>query len=112
MGKDTRLVFADEELRNKFNALSEGKNEEQKLYKMLRHAFEQLKKNPRCGVRIQKKLWPKEYAKSYNLKNLFKYNLPNGWRMAYTTKEDEVLIVAIVLEWFKHKDYERRFGYG
>ena len=38
-----------------------------------------------------------------------------GWRLIYTLtpgdKEDE--IIAIIVEWFtRHKDYERRFGYG
>ena len=40
--------------------------------------------------------------------------LSKGWRLIYSlTSENEVEIVAIILEWFvRHKDYERRFGYG
>ena len=36
-----------------------------------------------------------------------------GWRLIYSlTSEDEIEIIAIILEWFiRHKDYGRRFGY-
>ena len=26
--------------------------------------------------------------------------------------KDEVIVIAIILEWMNHKDYERRFEYG
>ncbi len=62
-------------------------------------------------IKIPKKLWPAEYIKSYNITNLWKYNLPNAWRLIYTIKEDEVMILNVILEWFDHKGYEKRFGY-
>ena len=40
-----------------------------------------------------------------------KYNLPNAWRLAYTLKGNEVEIISIILEWFDHEGYEKRFGY-
>ena len=39
------------------------------------------------------------------------YNLPNAWRLVYTIKEDEIRILSIILEWFNHKDYEKKFNY-
>ena len=49
--------------------------------------------------------------KKYEINNLWKYNLPNGWRLIYTVKASSVEIVSIILEWSDHKSYERRFGY-
>ena len=49
--------------------------------------------------------------KNYGIKNLWKYNLPQGWRLLYSIVADENLIVSIVIEWLSHKDYERRFRY-
>ncbi|MBN1157722.1 hypothetical protein JXA85_08950 [Candidatus Woesearchaeota archaeon] len=49
--------------------------------------------------------------RDYNITNLWKYNLPNAWRFVYTIKEDEVMMLNVILEWFSHKEYERRFGY-
>jgi len=43
--------------------------------------------------------------------NLWKYDLPNGWRIIFFLEADEIKIVAIILEWFSHKDYEKRFKY-
>ena len=54
---------------------------------------------------------PKEYKQRYGINNLWKYNLPNAWRLVYSITGNEVEIIAILLEWFDHKDYERRFKY-
>jgi len=43
--------------------------------------------------------------------NLWKYDMPEGWRLIYTNVSDEVQILAVLLEWFDHKEYERRFHY-
>src|SRR3989338_2034692 len=61
--------------------------------------------------KIKKQLWPKEYIKQYGITNLWKYDLPNAWRLIYTIESDEVKIMGIVLEWFTHKEYEKRFNY-
>jgi len=38
--------------------------------------------------------------------------LPDGWRLIYTIKTpNRIQILAVILEWFNHKDYERRFHY-
>ncbi|MEF8848671.1 MAG: hypothetical protein V5A68_06000 [Candidatus Thermoplasmatota archaeon] len=70
-----------------------------------------MKKNPTCGIKIPRKLCPKGYIKKYEINNLWKYDLPNAWRLIYTIVGNEVKIIALILEWMSHKDYERRFGY-
>ena len=44
--------------------------------------------------------------------NLWKYDLPQGWRLLYTiTAENEVELISAILEWFNHKNYEKRMNY-
>ena len=111
MNKDIIVAFISEKLKSDFDSLKVGKFEDQKLYKFIDRAIEDLKKDPLCGTKIQKKLWPKEYTKKYDITNLWKYDLPNAWRVIYTIENDEIKIVNIILEWFDHKDYEKKFKY-
>ncbi|MFH0837167.1 MAG: hypothetical protein V1870_03490 [Candidatus Aenigmatarchaeota archaeon] len=89
-----------------------SRQRDQVLFKFLERATDDLKKNPECGIKIPRKFWPKEYVSKYRIDNLWKYDLPNAWRLIYTIAKDEIKIMAIILEWFDHKDYEKRFGYG
>ncbi|MEK6813094.1 MAG: hypothetical protein AABX86_03200, partial [Nanoarchaeota archaeon] len=88
-----------------------GKFEEKQLYEWIENAKRYINEYPASGIKITKKLWPKEYI-AYNINNLWKYNMPNGWRLIYTIERNEEYILGIILEWFSHKEYERRFGYG
>jgi len=108
MDKKISVVFATEKLEKEFEKL---KNEED-LKKHLMRAITDLKENPFCGIKIQQNIFPKEYVKKYSITNLWKYNLPNGWRLMYTlVDESEIELISVILEWFNHKDYERRFNY-
>jgi Txe/YoeB family toxin of Txe-Axe toxin-antitoxin module len=109
--KEIYVSFISKKLKSDFISLKSGKYEDTQLYIFLNRAINDLKKDPMCGIKIPKKLWPKEYVKNYNITNLWKYNLPNAWRLIYTIESDEVKIVSIILEWFSHKDYEKKFKY-
>jgi len=105
------VVFADEKLEDDFEKLKNGTSEEKRLYKFISRAIEDLKKDPTCGIKIPKDRWPKTYVRTYKITNLWKYDLPNAWRLIYTIMADQVKILNVILEWCSHKDYERRFGY-
>ena len=109
--KPVYVSFGDPKVDKEFEELKEGKFQDKQLYHFIERAIKDLKENPACGIKIAKYLWPKEYIKEYSITNLWKYNLPNGWRLIYTIKENEVTIFTIILEWFDHKDYERKFKY-
>ncbi|MDY6931179.1 MAG: hypothetical protein SVJ22_04610, partial [Halobacteriota archaeon] len=64
-----------------------------------------------CGIQIPKKLIPKTYIDKYEIDNLWKYDLPKGWRLIYSVATEGVCIISIILEWMDHKNYERRFNY-
>ena len=106
-----RVAFADVSIKEAFLKLQKGKFEEKQLSDSIRKTIDELKKDPFAGVAIPRKLWPKEYVKKFGIDNLRKCNLPNGWRLIYTLQGNQVEIVSIILEWFGHKDYEKRFKY-
>ena len=103
--------FIDKRTKEAFKKLEKGKFEDKQLLMYLNKAIDDLKKNPECGIHIPKHLWPREYIKKYKINNLWKYDLPNAWRLIYTIMGDEVKILAVILEWLPHKEYERRFRY-
>ncbi|MCK5016187.1 MAG: hypothetical protein KAS32_03865 [Candidatus Peribacteraceae bacterium] len=103
------LRFADINVKKAYERLK--KSEFQDLYKHLARAFKDIEKTPSCGISIPKKLIPKVYIKKYGIVSLFKYDLPAGWRLIYSLDKDGIEVIAIILEWMKHKDYEKRFKY-
>lgn len=111
MKKPSKIRFVDENLKKAFKELKNSKTEDRKLYRWLVRAFKDIEENVFCGIQIPKRLIPKDYLKRYNIKNLWKYNLPNAWRLLYSIVGDDIIIISIILEWIKHKKYQRRFKY-
>ena len=105
------MVFADKKVKEAYEKLKDSITEDKNLYKWLNRAFDDLAENSFCGIQIPKKLIPKEYLKKYGIDNLWKYDLPKGWRLIYSVVNGEVQILSVILEWMSHKDYEKRFKY-
>ena len=106
--RKSEVVFVNDRIEKEFNKLDE--NNEIKKY--IKRAIEDIKQNAFCGIPIPKKLIPKEYIQKYNARNLWKYDMPDGWRLVYKiTTPNRVEILSIILEWFNHTEYERRFNY-
>jgi len=103
-----KVIFVDDKLEKAFNSLEET----DWLKKSILKAINDLKENAFCGENIPKKLIPKEYIKKYDLDNLWRYPLPNAWRLVYSVMTPtNVKILAVIIEYFNHKDYEKRFNY-
>ena len=111
MKKEIFVAFISKELKKEFESLKDGKFEDKNLYTFIDRAMNDLKINPNCGIKIPRKLWPKIYIQKHQINNLWKYDLPNAWRIIYTIEADEIKVVSIILEWFDHKEYERKFKY-
>lgn len=106
--RPSKVIFADKNIEKEFYKLDEN-NE---IKKHIKIAIEEIKQNAFCAIPIPKKLIPKIYIQKYGITNLWKYDLPDGWRLIYSiTTPNKVEIVSIILEWFNHPDYERRFNY-
>lgn len=103
--------FGDEKLKEAYETLKTSKVEEQLLYKWISRAIDDLSNNAFCGIQIPKRLIPKIYIEKYNIDNLWKYDLPKGWRLIYSVTNEGVCILSIILEWMDHKEYEKRFNY-
>ena len=108
--KKLNIKFVSKNLKDEFLKLKDGKNQDRLLHKTIKRAFYDIENDLTSCIKIKKKLWPK-YYKKYNLTNLWKYDLPNSWRLIFTIENEELVIIAIVLEWLSHKDYEKRFKY-
>ncbi len=111
MKKEILVAFISKKIKSQFELLKKGKFEDKELFNFIDRAIDDLKKDPTCGTKIPRKLWPKIYVQKYGITNLWKYDLPNAWRLIYTIETDEIKILNIILEWFNHKDYEKRFKY-
>lgn len=106
--KPSKVVFADDKIEKEFYQLDE-KNE---IKEYIKRAVRDIQNNAFCGIQLPKRLIPKEYVQRYGVANLWKYDLPDGWRLIYTiTTPNKVEIVSVILEWFDHPDYEKRFNY-
>lgn len=86
-------------------------SKKQTLFNAIKQKIDFLKTNPRYGVRISKNKIPKKYLELYDVNNLWKINLAGAWRMIYTLKGSEIEIIALILDIFSHKEYEKTFGY-
>ncbi len=102
--KAEKVIFINNELDEAFNNLSDKDSNK----KALKKAIANIQENPFCGRNVKKKLIPKKY----NVNNLWIYNLPSAWRLIYNiTTNNEIEIIAVILDWMNHKDYERLFGF-
>jgi len=107
----SQVKFVDERVKRAYYSLEKGDAAERELFKWLTRAFSDLEGNAFCGIQVQKRLIPKSYLKEYGVDNLWKYDLPKGWRLLYSVRGNEIIVISIILEWLSHKEYERRLGY-
>ena len=106
MIKPSKVVFISDELEDSYNSLPQ----DDLVRKSIMKAIKDLRQNAFAGIHVPKRLIPKEYIKKYGINNLWKYNMPKGWRLLYTvTSENEVELISAILEWFDHQENERRF---
>ena len=103
-----KVVFFDEDLEKSFSELSDKDPTKKGIIKAIKFIQEDFS----CGRSVKKDLIPKELIKKYGLTNLWIYDLPKGWRLLYfITSSGEIEIIAAILNWMSHKDYERLFKF-
>jgi len=108
--KNIKISFGSDKLEKEFSKLRTGRSDEKRLFHHISRAFDDIEKDLNCATKISKRLWSKFYSR-HKLTNLWKYDLPDGYRLIFTLEDQEVVILAIILEWFSHKDYKKRFKY-
>jgi Txe/YoeB family toxin of Txe-Axe toxin-antitoxin module len=102
------LIYANERIKKD---LSKLKNKDPEFFRHIENALRNIQEDPVCGIKIPIKLIPKKWTKEFQINNLYKYNLPNAWRLLYSLTGSKVEIIAIILGCFNHKEYERKFKY-
>ena len=102
-----KVVFVDEELEKCFNELPES----DPIKRGIIRAITNIQENAWIGRNVKKELIPKKLIAKYNLTALWIYDLPNGWRLLYSIAPGEIEIIAAILNWMNHKDYEKLFGF-
>lgn len=102
------VTFAESSLEKAFLSLAENSP----LKKSIRKVIDKLKQNIFAGENIPKDRIPKEYTQKYKINNLWWFPLANEWRLVYSiVNPTDIEILAVIIEYFDHKNYERRFGY-
>ncbi len=88
-----------------------GNGASQILLKKLDKAIEKLKYNYKTGEHISRDKIPLFYKINYGVENLWKLNLDLNYRLIYTVRGTEIEVMSVLLEFFDHKTYNKRFGY-
>ena len=113
--KQVRVILSPEaeEVYRFLNEEAPSSKEERMILKAINQKIELIKQNPHYGNPISKKLIPKEYIEKYGIRNLFRIELPNFWRMLYNISagETKIEIIAFVLDIIDHPTYNKKFGY-
>jgi hypothetical protein len=74
-GKSIIVGFIDEKLSDAYEKLKDGRFEDREFFNALKHAVDELKKNPEVGISVPSALWPKIYVQKYGINNLRKYDM-------------------------------------
>jgi len=90
---------------------SVNSKKEMTMLKAILRNIELLKQKPDLGQSITRRLIPKEYIRKYQVKNLYRIELPDFFRMLYTLNDEEIEIIAFVLDIIDHKKYNKKFRY-
>jgi len=82
------------------------------LYRIIDNGLNVLRNNILAGAKVERRLWPKNYVREFQIRNLFVLDLDSSYRLTYTVIADGTKKVVCVLECMDHSEYERRFGYS
>jgi len=103
------IKFSNIETKNAFESLSDDDPRKEAL----KRAFENIEENPAIGRLVdgkaKNKKGIKKLLKKHEVSSIRIYNLPSAWRLLYSVQADQIGILAIILDWMDHKDYEKIF---
>ena len=101
-----------EEVYKHLNEEAVNSKQARMILKAINNKIELIKANIHYGNPIAKNLIPEEYKINYNITNLFRVELPVFWRMLYAlTNNEEIEIIAFILDIIDHPEYDKKFGY-
>ncbi len=109
-GKEVRVLLKDQAKESYLQLKERTDKESQSLMRSIERVIGVLKQNPQFGDPIRKELIPHSF-KLMNMKNLYRIELSNFWRMLYTIEGNEIEILLFILSIVDHDDYDKLFDY-
>ncbi len=117
--KKIEINFKDEALKEyinlkdyvKQNKTSRNKPTYFQLLNSIEKTLTLIEINPYHGNLIPKKYLNKNLIKIYGTDKIYREELIGYWRLIYTLIGNEIKIVAIILDFMNHNDYNNLFGY-
>ena len=110
LGKEVRIFLKGQAKESYLELKKRSDKESKSILRSIERIKEILKENPQYGDPIAKKLIPKTLL-DIKIKNLYRVELSNYWRMIYTIEGNKVEICLFILNIVDHKDYNKLFGY-
>jgi len=110
LGKEVRVLLKGQAKESFLELKKRTDKEAQSLIRSIQRVRDILKDNPQFGDSIAKRLIPEKF-KAMGIKNLYRAELSNYWRMLYTIEGTRVEIFLFVLSIVDHKQYDKLFGY-
>ena len=83
----------------------------EQLLSSINNAIRNMKANPFYGNLIPRKYLNKGVIDRYGTDKIFRVELVGYWRLLYTIIGDEAKIIAFILEYMDHNNYNKIFGY-
>ena len=108
--KEVRILLKDQAKESYIELKKRNDKESRTLLNSIERIFNILKQNPQYGNPIKKELIPKSIL-ILGIKNLYRIELSNYWRMLYTIEGNKIEILIFVLKIVDHKEYNKLFGY-
>ena len=106
--KTHKIIFGDKKLECVFNSLSDKDPTKKGLIKAIREIKNDFKVGRLITRDTHNKSKIKNLLNKHGTGNIRVYNLPTAWRMLYTiTRSEDIEILAVILDWMSHKDYEK-----
>ncbi|MBI2108471.1 hypothetical protein HYX09_05510 [Candidatus Woesearchaeota archaeon] len=119
MNKEVVVQF-DKEAYHEYQELqdfvAQGKKAKKKptyeqLLSSINTALSNIKANPYYGDLIPRKHISKGIVNKYGVDKIFRVELVGFWRLLYTVIGEEARIIAFILEYMDHSEYDKVFGY-
>jgi hypothetical protein len=106
------IYFRPPSLQNKLRRLKESTQEDRELFNNLNAALLEIETDPAIGIEIPRDRIPRKYRKAHPLmKDCYKYDLPDGWRLIYYIAKDGKDKFVVIVKWMPHDEYVRDFNY-
>lgn len=106
-----RIIFTPTANETYRNLKTTDKKVEKSIFNSVCEKIELIKQDPKAGESVKKKLIPKAYIEKYGITVLYKIRLANYWRLLYTIKDNELEIIAIIVDIIDHDEYNDVFGF-